>query len=234
MGSIPDAGDHFPHQVAGHGQLWINGDGHLIKATNTREVTFYESLATHCPLLLPFIPEYYGTIEIEGVPHIKLANMTLGNTAPWVLDVKMGIQQHAPDAPLIKIQSSQRKCKQSTSLVYGIRLCGAQLEKRWEKASLLSMDHDTMVDMFRAFWRPCMHLVPAFIEWIKNLQVAHHQTPHVRLYSSSLLIILNPSQQVFKGAMIDFAHAYLTNDTEPDPGYMLGLQTLLDIHMALK
>ena len=59
----------FPHQVAGSFPMLRGDRGELCKPATKKELLAYSSMNSRAPAMLPFVPKYFGTVEID-VNHI--------------------------------------------------------------------------------------------------------------------------------------------------------------------
>lgn len=64
----------FDNQVGGHGSFFRFSKQAICKAVSKKEQSFYEHLERQLPELLPFIPQYFGIVNVtysaDSVPHI--------------------------------------------------------------------------------------------------------------------------------------------------------------------
>ncbi|KAK4687575.1 hypothetical protein P7C73_g2546, partial [Tremellales sp. Uapishka_1] len=134
------------NQVAGHQNVLSDESGSLvIKPALAREIAFYQLLnsaprSSQLARLKPFVPQFYGTLRLEGqmeggtmtaiageVPEsVVLQNLSHAFTHPSILDVKLGTILYAPDASAQKKAKMEAKTKEGTSLETGLRLTGCQ------------------------------------------------------------------------------------------------------------
>lgn len=117
----------------------------VIKPCTAREVSFYESAATH-PELAIWMPTFFGTLELsDSIPDpdgitpsnnrsksIVLQNTTHGFIKPCVLDIKLGAQLWDNDAPQDKRVRLDAVSEKTTSKSLGMRIAGMKV---WKKAT---------------------------------------------------------------------------------------------------
>eukprot|EP00163_Fabomonas_tropica_P012520 TRINITY_DN2384_c1_g2_i11.p1 TRINITY_DN2384_c1_g2~~TRINITY_DN2384_c1_g2_i11.p1 ORF type:complete len:213 (-),score=46.19 TRINITY_DN2384_c1_g2_i11:1080-1718(-) len=64
-------------------------------------------------------------------------------TAPRLMDIKLGRQQHTPFMPEEKQEKQRKKCAGTTSSEYGFRLCGVQFNDARRSKSVYQLDKRT-------------------------------------------------------------------------------------------
>ncbi|KAH9842452.1 SAICAR synthase-like protein [Rhodofomes roseus] len=153
MESVPPS-KVFANQVGGHPGVTTTEDGSLlIKPTLPSEIAFYQALLTdpRCENLRDFVPEFYGTLKLEGrveneaggldmnaikplegVPESEKESIVLENLAhtfakPNILDIKLGTVLFDEDATQEKRERMERVAAETTSKETGMRLTGFQV-----------------------------------------------------------------------------------------------------------
>lgn len=147
---------HLPltTQVGGHPGVLTTEDGVLlIKRALPREVAFYQSVSSDPALaqLYNFIPEFYGTLKLEGTlehgasitdpnaikpvedapesekESLVLENLSYTFSKPNVLDVKLGTVLYDEDASPEKRARMEQVARETTTAETGVRLTGFQV-----------------------------------------------------------------------------------------------------------
>ncbi|TFY69976.1 hypothetical protein EVJ58_g89 [Rhodofomes roseus] len=143
MESVPPS-KVFANQVGGHPGVTTTEDGSLlIKPTLPSEIAFYQALLTdpRCENLRDFVPEFYGTLKLEGrveneaggldmnaiKPSIVLENLAHTFAKPNILDIKLGTVLFDEDATQEKRERMERVAAETTSKETGMRLTGFQV-----------------------------------------------------------------------------------------------------------
>ncbi|KAH9930855.1 SAICAR synthase-like protein [Fomitopsis serialis] len=136
----------YANQVGGHPGVATTEDGSLlIKPSLPREVAFYQALATdaRCANLRDFVPEFYGTLKLEGrvaneggglmnaitpvEESIVLENLAYTFLKPNILDIKLGTVLFDEDATPEKRARMEKVAEETTSKETGMRLTGFQV-----------------------------------------------------------------------------------------------------------
>jgi hypothetical protein len=166
------------------------------------------------------------------------------------MDLKLGVRQHADDAPAAKVASQTRKCAQSTSAALGFRISGLLVWRCAEVRAVFTDKYAGRRRMPRAELRASLrsffdagggHLrrevVGAFLRRLGVLCDTLRRSFGYRMYSASLLLTYDgarPEDAVAAATvdvrLIDFAHVYpLAPGTLPDDGVLFGLQNLMKL-----
>ncbi|KAJ2457869.1 hypothetical protein GGF42_002419 [Coemansia sp. RSA 2424] len=196
------------HQVAGHGGVLRVGDGKVVaKPLIQREQEFYEASALSAKFKA-FIPEYYGTLQQEGLSdggsYICLENLTAGYEKPCILDVKIGTRIHDIDASPEKLAKMLRKAQASTTGSLGVRICGMSIAGVTSPARdwFGQLTVETIKDAFAMYFSGAESVVSAeyrrfvirqFIAEVEDL-AAVIRSVETRMYASSLLFIYDASK----------------------------------------
>lgn len=133
--------------------------------------------------------------------YLILENLTHGLNCPYILDLKMGTQQHGPDESAAKIKSKIKKCETTTSKKLGLRLAGMQTYCESKRQYLLrdkywgrSLDETKLREALKVFVTEGMkkeeqvEVVKQIISQVNGLQKCV-QKMSWRFYGCSLLIV---------------------------------------------
>eukprot|EP01103_Thecamoeba_quadrilineata_P015847 TRINITY_DN5122_c0_g1_i1.p1 TRINITY_DN5122_c0_g1~~TRINITY_DN5122_c0_g1_i1.p1 ORF type:complete len:279 (+),score=45.24 TRINITY_DN5122_c0_g1_i1:46-882(+) len=240
-----------PHQVAGHGILLQDNErGLVLKPVMKAEFEFYENIFSTTKedealkRIKKYIPEYYGSVTINGVKYLQLKNLTHSMKQPCVLDLKMGTQQHTNDMPKEKIKIAIRKCQQSTTAKLGVRITGMKIYDpntngytELDREEGRNIGEEIFLEQLGRFFLKCPGLVHQSLDDLRQLREIIGQLRGLYFISSSLLFgyDLAHSDRFFV-KMIDFGHSCSleqgtrikdSSDAGPDVGYLLGLESVI-------
>uniref|UniRef100_A0A8C6YJW0 Kinase n=1 Tax=Naja naja TaxID=35670 RepID=A0A8C6YJW0_NAJNA len=80
-------------QLAGHAGNFKAGDlGHVLKRHCSNEQQCLERLGGDA--LQPYVPAYYGMVEHDGEPYIRMEDLLCGFENPSIMDCKMGVRTY--------------------------------------------------------------------------------------------------------------------------------------------
>lgn len=253
----------FPFQAAGHGQVLVSEDDKiLIKPCIKSEVDFYKTCNDNITLY-NWIPKNFGewmpsSRDIEGINPIAesvafsltgkaiiLENILYQMETPCVMDIKLGKQLWADDAPLEKRKRLDAVSRSTTSGSLGFRITGIL---SWDRTNNTYIKRSTawgktltdsdVVEGLNDFFVSCSltqkaRLVESFLNLLKLFEVDLSES-YIELKSSSILFVydyssLNPtyhceSNVVLK--LIDLAHSRWTKNTI-DHNTLIGVKNLI-------
>ncbi|XP_076440466.1 uncharacterized protein LOC143279964 isoform X2 [Babylonia areolata] len=137
----------------------------------------------------------------DNVYHfLLLENLVSGQHRPCVLDLKLGTRQHGDDAPSHKVRYQVSKCRNSTSALLGVRLCGMKVFQSAtgqyitvDKTEGRRMRENDFREAMRHFLFNGRHvrreLIPLLLLKLQRLKAAVSDLSSFRFYSSSLLVV---------------------------------------------
>lgn len=157
---------------------------------------------------------------------LLLEDLTCDMAKPCIIDIKMGSRQYGIDANKEKITSQKLKCKNTTSLKLGIRLCGLQIYNNvTKKFFILDKYYGRSISLTGAFINELIKFlnnsdslydiltkIPIILNKLIKLFNLLNTMNYYRFYGSSILIIYDgENMSDVKVKMIDFAKSFIVN-----------------------
>ncbi|KAJ2236960.1 hypothetical protein IWW45_001359 [Coemansia sp. RSA 485] len=189
----------------------------LFKPLVQREHSFYEQAGKH-PLLKSFIPEFYGTLQLNKDPSngtdiqeqpfeslLCLENLVCGFESPCVMDIKIGTRMHDIDATPEKAARMKAKADERTAIKIGFAVSGmsqpGQPTRTMDWAIKLTTETvvtEALVPFFATAESAIgseyrRFIINQFITEVKEYRDVIRSS-ETRMYSSSLLLIYDTSK----------------------------------------
>lgn len=93
-----------PTSIAGHAANFRQEGGYLLKALTRNEGQVFQELHAQ-PELRPFMPQFMGFVERDGVTYIKMQDVLLSMVDPNIMDLKIGVRTFGEE----EVESDKRR-----------------------------------------------------------------------------------------------------------------------------
>ena len=265
---LPPDSEPLEHQVAGHfygrsktkfGLLQRRSTGDVLKPLlnpprGPREQQFYVDMfsadaTAERRALRPFLPNFLGTYEFDGMSYLILENIIRPFRYPCVIDIKLGRITYDCEATPEKIRRQIEKFQPAAEI--GFQLLGWKIYRPVERAYVYhdkrcarSLTKDELVYALANFFgapnydhRP---LVRAVVNRLEALADVMSKQYDFTLIASSLLIAYDgerptPTESRSASAdipvdvrLVDFAHVFPSSTASPDENLLFGLRHCID------
>jgi len=183
--------------------------------------------------------------ERYSTRYLVLGDLTTRFHHPCICDIKIGTRQYGDDATPDKRSRHMRKCAATTSGQIGVRLCGqvvwqpatrtyTRVDKYQGRSMTVEVLKKTISNFFWNGKTYNTHILQKFIAKLKALLAISQSELNYRLYSTSLLLLYEGSENPLYPTdvdikMIDFAHAFEKTGKTNDDGYVYGLGNLIQM-----
>ena len=228
----------FAGQVGGHkfdegkrGMMAMHG--RILKPLEdergARELSFYETQAPRW-----FLPKCFGTLPVQGLPHLVLEDVREGMEYPCVMDLKIGRQCYVRDASQEKIDSEMKKYALQATVGFraaGLRLEGKrelELRKEWGR----SITEESVSELFETFFSngdlTKLSDAESILAQLNRLKEDLSDDFQWSLFAASVLFIRDDSNRNSpKIVLVDFSYAYKCAANAEDDNLMFGLLQLI-------
>eukprot|EP00768_Dysnectes_brevis_P004611 gnl/Dysnectes_brevis/3334_a4187_844.p1 GENE.gnl/Dysnectes_brevis/3334_a4187_844~~gnl/Dysnectes_brevis/3334_a4187_844.p1 ORF type:complete len:267 (+),score=74.25 gnl/Dysnectes_brevis/3334_a4187_844:708-1508(+) len=196
-----------------------------------------------CPLTGDMVPapdhptaEYYYK---DQYLFIGLQNMLQGMASPCMFDLKMNTRTYGVGVIPRKVQTHSRKARTTTTGELGVRHSGMVVNRgpdheciKKDKYYGRSLDVPAFQAELLAFLGLRPGLRVQFRQQVNQLLESYLACPKFSFFGVSLFVTFDYARDAppLRMVLIDFAHSYLSAEVglpEPDPGFVLGLRSLL-------
>jgi 1D-myo-inositol-tetrakisphosphate 5-kinase/inositol-polyphosphate multikinase len=213
---------------------------------------FSKEISNELALLRPFLPQFLGTYQFDGMNYLILENIIQTYEYPCVIDIKLGRVTYDREATPEKIERQIGKFQPAAEI--GFQLLGWKTYRPSEKAYVYhdkrcarSLTKDEllhgMANFFGAPESDYRPLVRAVLDRLVVLEEIMSKQYEFVFIASSLLIVYDGGHRnniKVDVRLVDFAHVFPSSSSsknEPDENFLFGLhhcikylQMLLDDH----
>ena len=207
-------------QAGGHeGSLIIMGD-RLLKRCGNHELTFYSNLFDESNTdpdldeLKKFVPQYFGTREIDGKKFLILENLLTGYDNPSLLDCKIGKVTWTQHHNERKTKDQMQKAKNTTTGSLGFRISGIEAKdakgrvtyKVAKEQGFYAITAENIHEEFKKIVGDDRQRVETFIAQTKELLEWFRKQKSKTFFTASVFYVSGKNKCQTK--FIDFAHVF--------------------------
>ena len=211
-------------QAGGHVGRIIAGGDRVFKKCTKNELDFYSSLfdvQNACSELIEFrrfIPQYYGTKEINGEKYLILENLLKGYDHPSIFDCKIGKVTWCSDHDEIRTKNRIEKAEKTTTCTHGFRITGIEVkdtrgnitDKMMKKECYELINAKNIHEYFRKTVGNNRQMVEVFIVQIKELLEWFRKQKSKIFFTASVFFLTGKGKCQTK--FIDFSHVFDAKD----------------------
>lgn len=213
--------DKSQSQAGGHaGSLIARGDK-LLKRAGPAELKFYKELFSENQAdedliaLRSFVPQYFGTEQIDNTPYLVLENLLTGFDHPNLLDCKIGKVTWTKDHNERKTADQKKKAAETTTGSLGFRIsglvvkdpAGKVVESFAKEEGFYAIKPDNIHQQFRKIVGEDKKLIKTLIKQTQKLLKWFKHQKSKTFFTASVFYVVGKNGAA-QTKFIDFAHVY--------------------------
>lgn len=235
--------------AAGHPDYVILKQHQFLKRAKQNEIDMYEQIFSEKgnyieenKMIQRFIPSYYGTVQLEHT-YLIIENFLYKHSKASILDLKLGRVTYPLEAPADKKEKCIAKEKLTTSGELGFRISGMILKdkngKVLEKGSrhqiYFGITPENLPEYIEKFLKSnespeinqeALKYFLGFVDELTNFFENHSRRSWI---GSSILFLLDNTNNYYKASWIDIGHAYPLEENQKDENVIFGLHNIQKI-----